>query len=256
METAREKIKIKEAEARNAHKISVAAFKEVKKLEDQKVQLWHDLDAGLTDIEYAGWQIRKKNLYDAVADQIAIRDKYGNKVADIEDEINIIHNKSRDEELIAEQTMVKDLENLHKAIATQAIFEAERAADQTIIEAARMSKGVSAELERIPTSRTVHITIRTSHVASYATEGKIQGRQHGGPVGAGQSVIVGEAGPEIFTPGRSGSVTSNRSIPSAEEIGAAVARAMQRAPLVVPRDAVTDAVLGNSPSRQALAGYQ
>ena len=83
-----------------------------------------------------------------------------------------------------------------------------------------------------------------------------EGRQHGGPVGAGQSVIVGEAGPEIFTPGRSGSVTSNRSIPSAEEIGAAVARAMQGAPLVVPRDAVTDAVLGNSPSRQALAGYQ
>ena len=111
---------------------------------------------------------------------------------------------------------------------------------------------VSRAISRIPRN----ITIRTTHVTSYVTEGKIQGRQHGGPVGAGQSVIVGEAGPEIFTPGRSGSVTSNRSIPSAEEIGAAVARAMQGAPLVVPRDAVTDAVLGNSPSRQALAGYQ
>ena len=69
-------------------------------------------------------------------------------------------------------------------------------------------------------------------------------------------MIVGEAGPEIWTPGRSGSVTANKSIPSADEIGDAVAQAIRRTPLVVPRDAVTDAVLGNSPSRQALAGYQ
>ena len=106
----------------------------------------------------------------------------------------------------------------------------------------------------LPALYRVASTLR--NMPAMPTGGSIQGRQHGGPVGAGQSVIVGEAGPEIFTPGRSGSVTSNRSIPSAAEIGAAVARAMQRAPLVVPRDAVTDSVLGNTPSRQALAGYQ
>ena len=107
---------------------------------------------------------------------------------------------------------------------------------------------VSRALRNMPTD----ITIRTS----YVTVGEnIPGRQHGGPVSAGRPYVVGEAGPELFVPGRSGSVASNRSIPSAEEIGAAVARAMQRAPLIVPRDAVTDTVLGNSPSRRALAGF-
>ena len=86
--------------------------------------------------------------------------------------------------------------------------------------------------------------------------GYMPGRQHGGPVSAGQPYVVGEGGrAEIFVPGQSGRVVPNSGIPSAAEIGAAVAVAMRRAPLVVPRDAVTDTVLGNSPSRQALAGY-
>ena len=83
-----------------------------------------------------------------------------------------------------------------------------------------------------------------------------EGRQHGGPVSAGRPYVVGEGGKsEIFVPGQSGSVVPNSGIPTAEDIGAAVAVAMRRSPLVVPRDAVTDAVLGNSPSRRALAGF-
>ena len=38
------------------------------------------------------------------------------------------------------------------------------------------------------------------------------GRQKGGPVTAGGSFIVGEAGPELFTPGRTGSVTPNNAL--------------------------------------------
>ena len=83
----------------------------------------------------------------------------------------------------------------------------------------------------------------------------LEGRLHGGPVAAGVPYRVGEGGEEIFVPGVSGSVVPNRGIPSAEAIGAAVARAMRRTPLAVPRDAVTDTVLGNSPSRRALAGF-
>ena len=37
----------------------------------------------------------------------------------------------------------------------------------------------------------------------------LQGRQHGGPVGAGQSVVVGERGPEIFTARRPGTIIPN-----------------------------------------------
>ena len=85
--------------------------------------------------------------------------------------------------------------------------------------------------------------------------GGFEYRQHGGPVRAGRSYLVGEAGPEVFIPGRSGSIVSNKGIPSAEEIGAAVAVALHRVPLVVPRDAVTDTVLATSPSRRALKGY-
>ena len=72
---------------------------------------------------------------------------------------------------------------------------------------------------------------------------------------AGRPYMVGERGPEIFTPGRSGSVAANKSIPTAEEIGAAVAAALHRVPLVVPQDAVTDSILRRTPNRQALRGW-
>ena len=35
-------------------------------------------------------------------------------------------------------------------------------------------------------------------------------REHGGPVSSGSSYLVGEAGPEIFTPNISGGITSNK----------------------------------------------
>ena len=72
---------------------------------------------------------------------------------------------------------------------------------------------------------------------------------------AGVPYRVGERGEEIFVPGQSGSVVPNKSIPTAEEIGAAVASAMQRAPIVVPQDPVTDALYRNGPRRAALKGY-
>lgn len=36
-----------------------------------------------------------------------------------------------------------------------------------------------------------------------------QAREHGGPVSSGRSYMVGEAGPELFTPSRSGNITPN-----------------------------------------------
>jgi len=39
--------------------------------------------------------------------------------------------------------------------------------------------------------------------------GKLSGKADGGPVTGGRSYIVGERGPELFTPGASGSITPN-----------------------------------------------
>ena len=98
---------------------------------------------------------------------------------------------------------------------------------------------VSAALSAIP--RNVTTTITTLHNTVYSSSGKPpERRQHGGPVSGGSPYVVGEAGPEIFVPSSSGSVLPNS---MAEEIGAAVAAALHRVPLVVPQDAVTDAML-------------
>ena len=44
--------------------------------------------------------------------------------------------------------------------------------------------------------------------------GSLSGKQAGGPVGRGESVVVGERGPEVFTPRSAGSVTSNNAMES------------------------------------------
>ena len=98
------------------------------------------------------------------------------------------------------------------------------------------------------TSRFEWDTIKTTSEA-------IPKRQHGGPVSAGRPYLVGDAGPEVFMPSSSGSVAANKSLPTAEEIGAAVAAALHRVPLVVPQDAVTDSILRRTPNRQALRGW-
>ena len=138
--------------------------------------------------------------------------------------------------------------------ATDAMIDDhDRVKDAVIDGAKQMKRDVEASLSALSRQKwQVNIDYRGSRSGEH---GSVSGRQHGGPVSAGMPYRVGEAGEEIFVPRQSGSVVPNKGIPSAEEIGAAVARAMRRTPLVVPRDAVTDTVLGNSPSRRALAGF-
>ena len=75
----------------------------------------------------------------------------------------------------------------------------------------------------------------------------------GGIVGAGRPYMVGERGPETFIPSSSGSILPNGL--TAEAIGEAVARALQRVPLSIPQNAVTDSILRATPQRQALRGW-
>ena len=118
--------------------------------------------------------------------------------------------------------------------------------DQVVDDAGRMVSGIESHLSSLA-SKDWQIDL------DYSQHGAPP-RQHGGPVSAGRPYKVGEVGEEIFVPSQSGSVVPNKSIPTAEEIGAAVAAAMQRAPLVVPQDPVTDAIYRNGPRRAALRG--
>ena len=79
------------------------------------------------------------------------------------------------------------------------------------------------------------------------------GRARGGPVSAGRAYMVGERGPETFVPSASGAILPNGL--TAESIGAAVARALQRNPPVVSQSPVTDSVMRAWPRQQALRGY-
>ena len=52
------------------------------------------------------------------------------------------------------------------------------------------------------------VVIRTVHQTEYSTA-NIPRLQHGGPVRAGRPYMVGEAGPELFVPSRSGRIDPN-----------------------------------------------
>ena len=138
--------------------------------------------------------------------------------------------------------------------------EAARTAARETRQAWNIAYGqVTQALEAIPTQQTIDIEYRGTRTGEHgSTEsggGRTRRRQHGGPVSAGRPYLVGEAGPEMFVPSSSGSVAANKSLPTAEEIGAAVAAAMQRAPIVVPQDQVTGANYRNGPRWAAWHGY-
>ena len=98
------------------------------------------------------------------------------------------------------------------------------------------------------------VTITTVHESAQApVAGK---RADGGPVGAGNTYLVGERGPEYFTPSQPGYITPNDGGKAdARMIGREVAKALQESPISIPQDAVTDSVLRAAPGREALRGW-
>ena len=117
-------------------------------------------------------------------------------------------------------------------------------------DALRAAQGVNAALATI---RDRTVTITTIH-RSVKVSGK---RAAGGPVGAGNTYLVGERGPEYFTPTTPGYVTPNEGggKANARMIGREVAKALQESPISIPQDAVTDSVLRAAPGREALRGW-
>ena len=97
---------------------------------------------------------------------------------------------------------------------------AEETADAQIAEALRAANGINAEMDKI-INRKVKIEYHGSQTGDHGgdddgsfdddNEGGYEGRQHGGPVRAGRPYMVGERGPELFVPSRSGRIEPNGS---------------------------------------------
>ena len=122
------------------------------------------------------------------------------------------------------------------------ITNATSVADNAIEESDRSTDAIVGDIESIPTTRTVEIEYYGSRTGehgppdedSYGDEtygdDHLEGRQHGGPVRAGRPYMVGERGPELFVPSRSGRIDPNVSSGGggvdAKEIAKAVADAL------------------------------
>ena len=103
------------------------------------------------------------------------------------------------------------------------------------------------------------VTISVSHHTTYTSsgssgEGPSYGgkRALGGPVSGGRSYLIGERGPELFTPRSGGRVTANRDIIDYDRLAAAIAA---NPPVIAP-DQVAAASLRESPAERAWRGWQ
>ena len=122
----------------------------------------------------------------------------------------------------------------------QALWRAEKAGSESVINVARqiqtiMQTGVDATFSRAvqkinaETAKLKNRTVVISTVHQTATV-DAPARQHGGPVSAGRSYMVGEGGPEMFVPSQSGRIEPNGSRGSgvdAKALARAVADALE-----------------------------
>jgi hypothetical protein len=97
-------------------------------------------------------------------------------------------------------------------------------------------RGIRAWLAGIQ-SKTVTITARSQIPQGVSIRQLMEGRQHGGPVAAGRSYLVGERGMEVFTPNVSGKITPNHELGGgggdARGLARAVGEAINGATLVI-----------------------
>ena len=94
---------------------------------------------------------------------------------------------------------------------TQGLFELNKAVSiaNVIINASEASTKALAQLGAFgpPVAGAIY-ALAIANVAKIASQ-KYPGREYGGDVIANKPYIVGEAGPEVFTPGRTGTITPN-----------------------------------------------
>ena len=120
-------------------------------------------------------------------------------------------------------------------------------------DAEAMAAGVNAALSKIEREIQIGINHHTTYSSS-GSSGPSRGgdRALGGPVSGGRSYLIGERGPELFTPRTGGHVTANRDIIDYDRLAAAIAA---NPPIIAP-DQVAAASLRESPAERAWRGWQ
>ena len=159
-----------------------------RKLEDLQISLQRELDEQRLNLERELEEQRIAEQRQAEARQLALQQELedfarrnAEKKADLQ--------RSLEEELAIVQ-------KFEKAKATLAIAEAKRAVDKI--------REIRNRLPLAGQSR--------SRQVGNPLENLFPTRQHGGPVTANQSFLVGEAGPEVFTPQQNGTIIPNPSL--------------------------------------------
>ena len=121
----------------------------------------------------------------------------------------------RDKERTKDVAMssLSTIQSLSAGVAneTQGLFELNKAVSiaNVIINASEASTKALAQLGAFgpPVAGAIY-ALAIANVAKIASQ-KYPGREYGGDVIANKPYIVGEAGPEVFTPGRTGTITPN-----------------------------------------------
>ena len=151
------------------------------------------------------------------------------------------------------------------AVATTdtGVLEVQRLQDEAEKEFAEMARAAAEESEAIQASINAiegkSVSVNVQHHTIYSSsgssgEGPSDGgeRAAGGPVSGGRSYLIGERGPELFTPRSGGHVTANRDIIDYDRLAAAIAA---NPPVIAP-DQVAAASLRESPAERAWRGWQ
>ena len=145
----------------------------------------------------------------------------------------------------------KDLQEKLTEEATGAVPAVVAALGGVPGDAETMAAGVNTALSRIEREIQININHHTTYSSS-GSSGAPEKRAAGGPVSGGRSYLIGERGPELFTPRSGGRVTANRDIIDYDRLAAAIAA---NPPVIAP-DQVAAASLRESPAERAWRGWQ
>tara|TARA_R100000808_G_scaffold23278_1_gene51483 strand:- start:1250 stop:3016 length:1767 start_codon:yes stop_codon:yes gene_type:complete len=221
----------KQKEEEQQTKLQIAEAKRLKEAMDQLVNVTQDS----TNVWHNYYQARDAQLQDeATAFQESLQKKLQAEsdyldqriIANMEmsqahramlqqEELEAEAKAQRDKERTKDVAMssLSTIQSLSAGVAneTQGLFELNKAVSiaNVVINASEASTKALAQLGAFgpPVAGAIY-ALAIANVAKIASQ-KYPGREYGGDVIANKPYIVGEAGPEVFTPGRTGTITPN-----------------------------------------------
>lgn len=151
-------------------------------------------------------------MEDIAAKRSALQDEYNSKRAMMDQEIKDLTDQRLKEQELFEQKKA-ELGRVAAAARTFATTWGTAMRDMTVVTQEKVNQMVNS-LESLKTKLETVLSLQkqTSINGGPSTTNLFPARANGGPVTAGQGYIVGENGPEYFTPGRSGNIIPNSAL--------------------------------------------